>query len=93
MSEHTPLDKRLAQLDATDRGNAMRFVERNRQRFRHCDKTGWLWWNNGHWSHEGADAAVLRAVHETVDAIKTESAIIERGHPDGTTSEEATDLG
>jgi putative DNA primase/helicase len=66
------VDRKLAHIDMTDLGNAKRFVERNRGRFLKCNDM-WLWWNGQKWTAEGAEAAVMRAVHQTVEAIQQEA--------------------
>ena len=72
-SEDARLDRELAEIDCTDRGNAERFRRRNSDRFRFSKSTGWLAWNGTHWTSDAGEQAVRRAVHETVDALKREA--------------------
>ncbi len=71
------LNSKLAELDMTDLGNARRFQARYSGRFLHSELTGWCQYDGRRWTTEGADAAVLRAAQETVDALKSEADALE----------------
>lgn len=70
------LDRELARYRQTDLGNAKRFCARFRGRMRYCETIGWISWDGKRWAAKGAQAAVLRAEHETVIAIRREAAAV-----------------
>lgn len=51
-----------------DEGNAQCTHERHGYRFLHNDAWGWLQYTGTHWTTEGAEAAVERAITETLQA-------------------------
>jgi len=71
------LDRRLAELDMTDLGNARRFQARYSDHLLHSQLTGWYQFDGQKWTTEGADAAVQRAAQDTVDALKREADALE----------------
>jgi putative DNA primase/helicase len=71
------LDRKLAELDMTDLGNARRFQARYSGRLLHSQLTGWYQFDGRRWTTEGADAAVQRAAQDTVDALKSEADVLE----------------
>jgi len=75
-SAEDQLDRELALIDRTDRGNAERFKRRNQDKFLYSKSTGWLAWDGKRWTSEAAEEALLRAVHDTVDALKCEAEAI-----------------
>jgi putative DNA primase/helicase len=75
-------DLKLAFFPQTDLGNAERFRERNRDRFRFCPVIGWLAWDGKRWAREGAQERLRMAQHETVRAIQAEAAALAKSGRD-----------
>ena len=75
------LERRLADFDLTDLGNARRFEARYQNRLLHSHQAGWYQFDGRRWTTEGAEAAVLRAAQDTVDALKREADALENDHP------------
>jgi putative DNA primase/helicase len=71
------LDRKLAEFDMTDLGNARRFQARYSDHLLHSQLTGWYQFDGQRWTTEGADAAVQRAAQDTVDALKREAEALE----------------
>lgn len=71
------LNQQLALLPLTDLGNVRRFMARFDHQFRYCAAVGWYAWDGRRWATKGADAAVAKAVHETVRLISIEAKSIE----------------
>ncbi len=67
------LDRRLAFRPMTDLGNAERFYERFKGRFRYCAEIGWLAWDGRRWNPHQGEAQVMLAEHECVRAIQDEA--------------------
>lgn len=51
-----------------DQGNALCVIERHGGKFCYNDAFGWLYHNGTHWTNEGAESAVGRAITETLEA-------------------------
>lgn len=64
----TEADAALLNAGAHDEGNAQCVLLRHPERFLYTDAYGWLHRVGGHWTAEGAEAALDRAVVETLHA-------------------------
>lgn len=82
------LDLRLSKFPLTDLGNAERFRERNKGRMIYVDVIGWHIWDGRRWNAVDADAAVGRAVHETVRGIQREAKALRESDQDLVVGEE-----
>ena len=63
-----PVDNILLKLGTHDEGNAQCTHARYKGRFLHNEEFGWLQHTGTHWTSEAADAAVERAITETLEA-------------------------
>ena len=71
-------DRELSRLPLTDRGNAMRFEARNKDKLAYCPSEGWLRWDETRWTLDGDGLAVLSSAHDVVEALNREADVVAR---------------
>lgn len=81
IGEYSSLDRKLADLERNDLGNAERFQARYGRDLLYVRDIGWHHWDGTHWSEVGAWESVHRYAHETARSIQDEARALHEEPP------------
>ena len=75
------VNRRLADLERNDLGNAERFLARHGQDLLHVRDVGWHHWTGVRWSPDGAGEVVKQRAHQTARSIMEEVQALQQDGP------------